>query len=296
VPRASLVAAGDEYVADVYIASGLSGQSPDMFYNGQKITVVEDPITKIKKGQIRFPTTAETYDASGRSIQSFKTSLTVQGKTYENVVEYTVVRPVIRISSGNVPQLYLNCGNTVNIEVPALGTFYNPTFSAAGARIFTSERPGRIIIVPSDMKVTLTVMNEGKILGTEIFDVKRLPRPIIICRDANGQEINLKAGVRLSTLSLLRVSIEPDENFRASVPRDAVYRVRAMEVSLRRGVNFLNTMTVNSENVDLSAWRAILRPDDMIVCNIKTAVRVNYLGEDQIIDVAPDNYQLIPVR
>ncbi len=296
IPKASLVAAGDEYVADIFIASSLSGQTADMYYNGQKITVIEDPKTKMKKGQIKFLASATAYDATGLSRQTFKARIDVQGKSYENVVEYFVVRPVIRITTGNAPNLFLNCGNMINIEVPALGTYYNPTFSATGARIITSEKAGRITIVPSEMKVAVTVMNDGKTLGTESFDVKRIPRPYVSCKDQTGREIDLKTGARITGLAQLRVSVEPDESFRENVPQDALYRIRLMDVSLRRGVNFVNNMTVNSELVDLNVWRAIFRPGDVIVCNIKSVVRITYLNEEENIDITPNNYQFIPLQ
>jgi gliding motility-associated protein GldM len=297
IPKASLVAAGDTYAADVFIASAISGQPPQMFYNGKKITVTEDPQTKILKGKIEFPASANAYDPkTGVSKQTFKARIEVQGQSYENDIEYSVVKPVIRITTGNAPTLYLNCGNVINIEVPALGTYYKPTFSATGARIFTSERAGRITIVPTEMKVNVSVLNDGKLLGIEPFDVKRIPRPTVVCRDQVGRVIDLKIGAQIVGLTQLRISVEPDENFKNNVPKDAVYRVRLMEVILRRGVTYVNTMTVNSELVDLSGWRALLRPGDAIVCNIKSVTRLNYLNEEEVVDITPNNYQLISLQ
>ena len=47
----------------------------------------------------------------------------------------------------------MNCGNTVFIEVPALGTNYNPTFSAAAsAEIIKGDKPGKVTIIPKAKK------------------------------------------------------------------------------------------------------------------------------------------------
>jgi hypothetical protein len=182
----------------------------------------------------------------------------------------------------------------VNFEVPALGSYYNPSFIAKGARIITSERAGRITIVPTEMKVSVTVMNDGKMLGTELFDVKRVPRPVVIGRDQSGRVIDPKIGVSIAALTQLRVSVEPEENFKENVPKDAVYRIRNMEISLKRGVTYVVSKTVNSEIVDLSDWKAILRPGDVIVCTLKTVVRNTYTGEQENVDITP-YYLFVPL-
>ena len=68
---------------------------------------------------------------------------------FDEVVEYLVAQPTIKVTTGNAPTLYLNCGNNVLIEVPALGTSYKPSFSAgAAAQIIAGDKPGRVTIIP----------------------------------------------------------------------------------------------------------------------------------------------------
>src|SRR5882672_6913272 len=135
-------------------------------------------------------------------------------------IEYSVIKPTIRITNGNAPSLYMNCGNTVNVEVPALGTSYNPTFTAKGATIEKGDKIGRITIIPSERKVALTVANSGAVIGTEPFDVKLIPKPRYVPRDNQGKEVDLKNGVKGASLTGLRIGADADENFKAEVPKD----------------------------------------------------------------------------
>ncbi len=65
----------------------------------------------------------------------------------------------------------MNCGNVVNIEVPALGTNYKPTFSSGGAAdIITSDKPGKVTIIPKQKKINVAVTNGGTSIGTQQFD------------------------------------------------------------------------------------------------------------------------------
>jgi len=266
-----------------------------MYRNGIKLAVADDPKTRIKKGKIEFVAVPGPYDpATGLSKQSFKAEIKIKDSTYTENIEYFVAKPVIRVTTGNAPQLFLNCGNVVNIEVPALGTNYNPSFTAKGAKIVKSDKPSRVTIIPSEMKVDVTVINNSSNLGTERFDVKRIPRPHVTKKDQSGREVDPKNGVKISGLTQLRISVDPDESFKENVPKDAVYRIRNMEVSIRRGVNYVATKTVNSEIVDLSDWRATMRPGDVIVCNIKQVIRKTFLNEDEKIDF--NSYEFVPLQ
>lgn len=293
--KSNIVAAGDKYVASLFIAASASGVTPEMYKDGAKLSVSEDPKTKIKMGKIEFTATPGTYDAQGLSKKTFKARIDISGKEpYITDIEYFVAKPVIRVTTGNLPQLFLNCGNLVNIDVPALGTNYNPSFTAKGAKIVGTDKASKVMIIPSEMKVAVTVMNSGATLGTEAFEVKRIPRPHVSRKDQSGKEIDMKTGLKISGLNQCRVAVEADDSFKENVPKDASYRVRNMEVMLRRGVQFVKVMTVNSENIDLTAWKAELRPGDYLVCNIKNVVRKTFLGEDDRVDF--NEYVTIPLN
>jgi len=292
----SVVAAGAKYTGKLFMAGAASGVAPEMFRNGAPLTVTTDPETSIKMALLEFPATASSYDASGSSKQSYTTEIRVAGKDpLTRVIEYTVIRPTIRITNGNAPSLYMNCGNFVNIEVPALGANYNPSFTIKGATLEKGDKPGKVTIIPKERKVSVTVSNGGAVIGTENFDVKPIPKPHYVARDNNGKEIDLKNGVRAAGLTGLRINADAEDNFKAEVPKDAVYRIRTMEVILARGTARVDQMNSNSEILDLSRWRSQMRPGDRIIIDIKNVTRNTFTGEQEPIPVSSGTIN-IPIQ
>jgi hypothetical protein len=190
----------------------------------------------------------------------------------------------------------MGCGNDVNIEVPALGTSYNPKFTATGGEVIPGAKVGRVTIVPTQRKVNITVFNSGTNLGSEPFDVKNVPRPRIIAKDNNGRDIDLKNGVKAGGIAGLRVVAEPDANFKAEVPKDANFRIRNMTVTLARGTQQVQTMTLTSELVDLAAWRSQMRPGDRIIIEPKGVVRMTFKGTPEPVTVTPQDIVQFPIQ
>jgi gliding motility-associated protein GldM len=275
-----VVAAGAKYTGRLFMAGAASGVNPEMFRNGAALQVTTDAETGIKMAKIEF-------SASGEGKQSYKAVINPGGgkDPLERTIEYSVIKPTIRITNGNAPSLYLNCGNFVNIEVPALGASYNPTFTIKGGTIEKGDKPGKVTIVPKERKVAVTVANGGATIGTENFDVKPIPKPRYVARDNQGKEIDLKNGVRGATLAGMRINADAEENFKAEVPKDAVYRIRTMDIILARGTARVEQMTATSELVDLNRWKPQFRPGDRIIVEIKTVVRNTYTGEQEQIPV-----------
>lgn len=284
MPKARIVAAGDKFEADMFISASASGESPEMFMDGKPLDVVDDP-SGVKMGKVAFQVSAGAYDANGLAKKSFKAEIKLKDSTYTQNIEYFVAKPVIRVTTGNAPTLYMNCGNTVNIEVPALGTNYNPSFSGKGASIIKGDKPGRVTIVPKERKVAVTVINGGATLGTENFDVKMIPAPKYVAKDNGGKEIDMKNGVRGAGLTGLRITAEADENFKQEVPKDANYRIRDMEVILARGTQRVATLNARSEILDLAAWRSQFRPGDRLIIDIKSVTRRTFQGEDEKVPI-----------
>jgi gliding motility-associated protein GldM len=295
-PKSSIVAAGATYEADMFISASSSALSPEMFYNGSPIPIAADPVTGIKMGKVKFTARGGNYDAKGQSKQSFKAEIKLNDQVYPQTIEYIVAKPTIRVTTGVAPTLYMGCGNLVNIEVPALGTDYNPSFSATGAEIIRGEKIGQVTIIPTQRKVTVAVNNSGTFIGNEEFAVKNVPRPRIVAKDNNGRDIDLKNGVKAGQIAGLRINAEADENFKNEVPKDANYRIRNMSVILARGTQRVQEMTATSELVDLGAWRAIMRPGDRILIEPKNVVRMTYKGSPEPVAVGGSDIINIPVQ
>lgn len=297
-PKAEVVAAGSKYEADMFITASAEGVTPVMFRNGQKLEVAPDPATKVMMGKVSFMASASNYDENNMSKQSFEAEIRLNDGpdgTYKQKIDFYVVKPVIRVTTGNRPTLYLNCGNSVNFEVPSLGTNYSPSFTAKGADVVKGDKPGKVTIIPKERKVAVTLTNSGATLGTEDFDVKPIPRPKFVPRDNQGKDIDLKNGIKGGSTTGLRISADADENFKNEVPKDAVYRIRGMEVSLVRGTQRVASANPTSEIVDLTPWRSQMRPGDIIVVDIKNATRKTFQGEDEKVSIGSEIIR-IPIQ
>lgn len=293
-PKSSIVAAGSKYEADLFITGSSSAMNPTFTKDGSNIPVVE--VEGIKMGKIEFTATGGAYDKDGNAKKSFKAAAKLGDKDILGDIEYTVAKPVIRVTTGTAPTLYMGCGNSVNFEVPALGTNYKPGFSANGAKVVTGSKTGNVIIIPNQRKVTVNVSNAGTPLGSELFDVKPVPRPRILAKDNNGRDIDLKNGIKAGAVAGLRAIAEADANFKAEVPKDANFRIRNMEVILARGTTRVASMTQTSESIDLTGWRSLMRPGDRIMIEPKNVVRMTFEGTPETVTVTGNDLVTIPIQ
>lgn len=293
--KSSVVAAGAKYEADLFISASSSSFQPEMFRDGQKLDLFTDP-SGVRMGKVEFVASASNFDPQTLlAKKTFLAEIKLPDTTLRQEVEYFVAKPVVRVTTGNAPTLYMNCGNTVNIEVPALGTNYNPTFSSNGATVIKGDKPGRVTIVPTQRKITVSVSNSGTHLDNIAFDVKPIPAPRYAIRDNSGKEVDKKTGVKGSALTGLRVVPEPDPTFKEEVPKDAVYRIRSMEVIHARGTSPVNRMNATNEVLDLAAWRSQFRPGDRIVIEIKTVTRRNFQGQEERVEVK-NEVHTVPIQ
>jgi len=293
--KSSVVAAGAKYEAALFISASSSSFTPEMFKDGQKLELFNDP-SGVRMGKVEFTATGGSYDP--RTLLARKTFLAeikLPDTTLSQEVEYFVAQPVIKVTTGNAPTLYMNCGNFVNIEVPSLGTDYNPSFSGRGASIIKGDKPGKVTIIPTQRKINVSVSNSGTPLGGVAFDVNPIPLPRYIIRDNSGKEVDKKTGVKGSALTGLRVVPEPDENFKNAVPKDAVYRIRSMEVIHARGASPVNRRNFTNEVLDLAPWRAQFRAGDRIVIEIKTVTRRTYQGQEERVEVRNEVHN-VPIQ
>ncbi len=293
--KSSVVAAGAKYEAALFISASSSSFTPEMYKDGEKLDLFTDP-SGVRMGKVEFTATGGGYDPQTLlARKTYTAEIKLPDTTLRQEVEYFVAQPVIRVTTGNAPTLYMNCGNTVNIEVPALGTNYNPSFGGSGATIIKGDKPGRVTIIPTQRKINVSVSNAGTSIGSVAFDVKPIPLPRYLIRDNAGKEVDMKVGVRGSSLTGLRVVPEPDPTFKEEVPKDAIYRIRSMEVIHARGTSPVNRLNATNEVLDLASWRAQFRPGDRIVIEIKTVTRRTYQGQDERVAVRNEVYT-VPIQ
>ena len=235
MPESKYVAAGTKYKADMFIAASppanLMNQTT-MTYNGEEAPVVGGV------GKVEFTATPGAYDKEGNARKTIIASITLpQGggndTTFMDTIEYFVVKPVIQIQSQSVNALYYNCGNKLDVQVPALGNQYNPTFSAKGGDALKGSQRGQVTLVPRSRKLTLTVSSGGNTIGSREFGVRDIPAPEIKVFTSQG-EVNYKEGIDANTPELFLRAI-PDESFAQFLPDDAKFRISECEVTLVSG-------------------------------------------------------------
>lgn len=295
----STVAAGTDYEAKMFLSAKLD-VTPTMKFRGNPVKV-ENGI-----GIIKFKASATNYDAEGNSKQNWEGAITVQkpsgdgDTTFKVKGEYVVAKPVIDVKSASVSALYYNCGNDLNIQVPALGASYKPSFSAKGANIINGKDKGAIIVIPNvkgtDAKVSITVASEGSTIGTKDFPVRGVPRPAIVAK-IGGAYVDQKRGVSAPGPASIQVMAEPDPAFAAALPREARYSITEGEVTLARGKREISTLPIRSDNVNLSSIRSQAQSGDRIIIVVKKAKRLNFRDEAEDVPIsAASSVITIPVN
>ncbi len=276
--KSATVAAGTDYEADMFIMATASGISPTMKYRGAPVKVENG------FGKVKFKAAAGNYDKEGNSKQTWEGTITIkkpgssEDTTYKLVADYIVAKPVIQVQSGSVSALYLNCGNPLNIQVPALGSTYQPSFSASGAQIVNGGQKGEIIVVPnSKNKVKINVSSAGTAIGFQEFDVRQIPRPSLEVRQ-NGAPVDMRRGLNAPGPAALEIVPVPDPSFAGALPKEAMYRVASGEVVLARGKSPVNRFAITGNGINMTALRAQARPGDRIVLEVKTVQRKRNYG------------------
>lgn len=292
LPDQKVVAAGAKYRTQLFLSAASSAIVPTMTADGDTLDVANG------RGYYEFTAKGGQYDKEGLSKQSYigTISVTLPGgrdTTFIDTVEYFVARPVIQIQSASVQALYLNCGNEIQINVPALGSEYNPTFSARGGDVVRGSKAGEVTIIPKSKKVDLNVSNAGNFIGSQSFGVRSIPAPEIKAR-IRGKEIDAKTGIPVSTPSFSLDAIA-DASFAEFLPKDARFQVREAEINLVRAGRGVSRQRVNSKDVNLNKL-AGKRKGDNIVIEIKRVARANFRGEvEEFKNFAP-RYITIPLK
>ncbi len=297
----STIAAGTDYEAEMFIAATASTIKPEMWWKhgthpkdkkGKPVEVTPkdlegkdvkkiDKLDEKGRGQLKFRASGGGYDKEGKAKKKWTGYVKIPKPTGGDTIfvvdaEYIVAKPVIQVQSGAISALYKDCGNLLDIQVPALGALYKPSFSVSGGSKTMGKKKGQVIIVPNRPTVAITVSSGGTRIGTEKFKVRLVPKPDILVKLPNGKEANVKRGERAGAVRSLRVVAEcSDDNFKQNLPRDARYFVSKWEVMLVRGKRPVNKQTVSGSSYNVSRLGQ-QRPGDRILIDVKSVARKNY--------------------
>lgn len=294
IPNANSVIAGSKYTAKMYIGASNSALKPDMFMDGKALPVEKDELG-ISYGKVEFTATGGGYK-NGIAEKSYQAKISVKGQDYPATVKYNVIAPTVKISSGALSKLYINCGNQMNVEIPGLGTNFVPGYSSAEADIIKSDKVGAITVVPkSKAKVKMAVSNSGTPIETVVFEVRTAPAPLVVV-SAGGQEKNSKDGVSRSQLAQLKINAKADEDFASTVPKDAEFRIRKGRVYLRKGTALGTPIEFQGENLNLGAFIQSAKPGDVLSFEIESITRRTFKGENENVVLTTNiKYISIPI-
>jgi gliding motility-associated protein GldM len=197
------------------------------------------------------------------------------------------------VQSASVQALYLNCGNELNIQVPALGSIYDPSFSATGASVIKGANKGLITVIPTAANVSISVSSGGNFIDAVKLSVKTIPKPTIEVY-AGGKPVDEKRGMTMPRS--LEIAAIPDESFKNFLPKDARYRISEWTVTLARGARPVSPpLTVTAGSISLGALAAQARPGDRLVIEVLTVQRMNYKGEVENVKM-PTIYKNISIN
>ncbi|NEM96553.1 type IX secretion system motor protein PorM/GldM [Pontibacter burrus] len=287
------VAAGTKYKADLFIAASSESIKPEMRYRGQPLKVVDG------KGQVEFVASATNYDAEGNSKQTWKGEITIRQKgkdtTYVVEEEYIVAKPVIQVQSAAVQALYFRCANELNIQVPALGATYDPSFNATGGQAVKGAKKGLVTVIPSSTEVKLTVSSNGNAIGTETFKVRPIPKPTLTPL-VNGRPLDVRRGLPAQAIRQVNIEAIADEGFKQLLPNEARFRVTKWKAYLVRGVNPIDQIEVNGPSENLSRFAQKASKGDRVVIEVLDVKRLNYKGSVEDINVSGETNWTIPLN
>lgn len=294
IPEASSVIAGSKYTAKMYIGASNSALSPQMYLDGRQLPVEKDA-QGVSYGKVEFTAAGGGYK-NGIAEKSYNAKIVVKGTEYALPVKYNVIAPSVKITSGALSKLYINCGNEMNVEIPGLGTNFVPGYSATDAEVIKSDKVGAITVIPkSKAKVKLAVSNAGTPIETVTFEVRTAPAPQVVVTAA-GKEMNSKDGVPRSQLGQLKIQAKADEDFANTVPKDAEFRIRKGRVYLRKGTALGTPIEFSGESLNLGAFMQSAKPGDVLSFELESVTRRTFKGENEnVVLTTSIKYISIPI-
>jgi gliding motility-associated protein GldM len=211
------------------------------------------------------------------------TSKTPDGKDTTYIVnqDYYVAQPLIEVEAEAVKALYRNCGNKLNIKVPALGNNYNPRFTAEGATITPGANRGMLTVVPTGSQVFIKVNSDGNYIGQEKYGVRLVPLPTIEIK-VNNAIPNPITGVDASTVRTLTVRAIPDKEFARLLPDDATYIITKVNVRTARGRVGKTPREYPNGNINLSSFGAFT-PGERMIIEVLEVKRRTFRGDWEVV-------------
>ena len=238
-PSAQIVAAGMKFTTTIGVGVAAKNLKPEFLGNGIKINAGGSTATM-------------TMNANGavipagqyEGIQHYNAMIkvpTAAGGFQEIPLkgQFKVRKPEVVVRSKELQLLYKDCGNTLIVDVPALGEEYNPDFSKStgGKVVRSASNRKEITILPTSQKFNLEVSSStnGQLIKLDklTYNVVQPPRPSIIVTQRNNRvgatnPVNRKLPVT--------VQVKADSDFEEALRKDARYKAGKVKVYYKVGL------------------------------------------------------------
>jgi gliding motility-associated protein GldM len=293
--NSKVVAAGTKYEAEIIMSATSSSIKPEMKVGNNSLSVDGNGV-----GSYSFMASGGNYNQEGFAKKVWAGQIKMkkdngQDTIYNFSEEYIVAKPVIQVQSEAKALLYKNCGNKLNIQVPALGNAYNPVFNAVGAMVEKGPNKGSIVVIPTAANVSIKVNSGGTYIGEEKFMVKLIPVPEFEVR-VDGQFVDAVKGASASKLREISVKAKAEKEFAKSNPQDSYYQIIEWRAIHAKGTNLKSSpKTFTSEYANVSGMASLSPVNERIIVEILKVRRRNYKGAWEDVSI-PNKPIIIPLN
>lgn len=277
-PLSRRIVKGSTFESKIYVVATsteiipkFSGAGVSVDEGGQTATI---KIKGTRSGKNTYSATVRIPNATGKEdIREVKG-------------EFEVIDPVLKVTSASVLNLYQECANYLDIDCPALGPDYNPSFSAQGGTA-KKGKGTKVLVVPTakKVKVFVTTSVNGVPIKFDplIFNAVKPPKPsIAILKGANTQ---LNPNQPVPRTAKLKLAVVPDKDFRKALPKDARYGFASVAVKVKSGLGAPKTIATlgggSSVTLNLAAWKNKIPPTaQSVMFEASSIYRTNFQGKN----------------
>ena len=290
-PLTGQVVAGLPFRTRLNVAFSSNALQPQFYSPSGKISTENNGASGILEV---MASGASIPKGKNEGVQHYTATITVPTAKGSEKLElrdkFTVRRPEIVITSGAVQLLYKDCANQLNVDVPALGEYYQPVINASGGEARQSnQNRKRLLVDPQsrvlNLKVATRTNGQTIPLGSQKYRVVLPPKPSIELK-ANGHTYTGMASI--SKKSRIYMRIKPDREFAEMFDRDARYRISQVDVLLKDGLmpakkvasmKVSNKDAVNGFRINLPSRVQQARTGAILYLQIDKVQRKNYKGK-----------------
>ncbi len=193
IPSSNYVFLGDRYEAEILVAAFDSKSNPDVLIidgaeriTNQNINQARPVAGKDGVVKISIPATSEGMKRYAGVIRV--PTPTGEIMSYPFSHQYLVARPSLTVSATKMNVFYTGVDNPVSISVAGMAdSQIQPEISVGTIRKAGNDW---VVRVPDAQKAVITVVADGKNMGTTEFRVRRVPNPVATIANIEGGNID----------------------------------------------------------------------------------------------------------